>query len=101
MNHSTYFAYGFQIPDTDPDVLEGTALGKGVRYLQAGDYEQDRTFLVTQCTKVRLGDHRKVKPESFQVTETETWNAALTEAAARLGVYTGFEPGWIVVTDLS
>ncbi|MFC8704135.1 hypothetical protein ACFUIV_18365 [Streptomyces anulatus] len=101
MYHSTYFAYGFQIPDTDPGVLEDTNLGEGVGFLQAGNYDRDRTFLVTQCTEVRLGDHRKVKPESFQAAEIEKWNAALTEAAARLGVLTGFEPGWIVVPDMS
>ncbi|MGW9299399.1 hypothetical protein ACWHA3_01050 [Streptomyces cyaneofuscatus] len=101
MYHSTYFAYGFQIPDTDSGVLEDTDLGEGVGFLQAGNYDRDRTFLVTECAEVRLGDHRKVKPESFQAAAIEKWNAALTEAAARLGVFTGFEPGWIVVPDMS
>ena len=102
MRHSTYFAYGFQIPDTDSDVLEEALKGTtGVGYLHAGDYDRDKTFLTTQCIEVDLGDHRKVKPESFTAPEIAEWNAALTEAAARLGVQTGFEPGWFVAPDLS
>lgn len=101
MYHSTYFAYGFQIPDTDSDLLEEALAGSPVGYLHAGDYDRDRTFLTTHCTEVDLGDHRKVKPEAFAKPEIEAWNAALTEAAARLGVLTGFEPGWFVVPDLS
>jgi hypothetical protein len=101
MYHSTYFAYGFQIPDTNPQRLEDADLGEGVGYLLAGDYDRDMTFLVTECIDVQLGDHRKVTPDSFQQPEIEAWNTALTEAAARLGVHTGFEPGWFVVPDLS
>lgn len=105
MFHSAYFAYGFQIPDTNSDVLEEALKdqpeGARVGYLHAGDYDRDMTFLVTECTEVDLGDHRKVKPESFQTPEIEAWNAALIEAAARLGVTSGFEPGWFVVPDLS
>lgn len=105
MYHSTYFAYGFQIPDTRSDVLEAElkALPGDTRvgYLHAGDYDHDMTFLVTECKEVSLGSHRKVKPDAFAAPEIEAWNAALTEAAARLGVHTGFEPGWFVVPDLS
>ena len=105
MYHSTYFAYGFQIPDTGGETLEEALKNlpgdTRVGYLYAGDYDRDRTFLTTHCTEVNLGDHRKVKPETFQAPEIEAWNRALAEAAARLGVHTGFEPGWFVVPDLS
>lgn len=101
MYHSTYFAYGFEIPRTDADKLDAVLADTPVSYLHAGDYDRDRTFLVTECTEVKLGDHRKVTPEAFQAAEIEAWNAALTEAAARLGVFAGFEPGWFVVPDLS
>lgn len=105
MYHSTYFAYGFQLPDTGSDAIEAALKGlpgdTHVGYLHAGDYDRDMTFLVTECTEVSLGDHRKVKPEAFQAPEIEAWNTALTEAAARLGVTSGFEPGWFVVPDLS
>ena len=51
MYHSTYFAYGFQIPDTRSDVLEPALkdLPGDIRvgYLHAGDYDRDLTFLVT------------------------------------------------------
>jgi len=102
MYHSTYFAYGFQIPDTDSDTLEDALKDvAGVGYLKAGDYDRDMTFLTTECIEVKLGDHRKVKPNAFEAPEVEAWNAALTEAATRLGVTSGFEPGWFVVPDLS
>lgn len=105
MYHSAYFAYGFQIPATDGDVLEEALKdqpeGPRVGYLHAGNYDRDTTFLVTECTEVNLGDHRKVKPESFEAPEIEAWNTALTAAAARLGVHAGFEPGWFVVPDMS
>lgn len=102
MYHSTYFAYGFQIPDTDSGTLEDALKDvAGVGYLKAGDYDRDMTFLTTECTEVSLGSHRKVKPESFTQPVIDEWNKALTEAAARLGVTSGFEPGWFVVPDLS
>ena len=102
MYHSTYFAYGFQIPDTDSDTLEEALKDvAGVGYLHAGNYDRDMTFLTTECTEVSLGDHRKVKPESFVQPVIDEWNTALAEAAARLGVTSGFEPGWFVVPDLS
>jgi hypothetical protein len=105
MYHSAYFAYGFQIPDTDSDVLEEALQGlpgdTHVGYLHAGNYDRDHTFLTTHCTEVDLGNHRKVKPEAFKASQIEAWNTALTEAAARLGVTSGFEPGWFVVPDLS
>ena len=101
MSHSTYLAYGFQIPTTDIDLLEETPFPEGVGFLLAGGYDRDMTFLVTECTRVRLGDHRKVKPDLFDRPEIEAWNTALTEAAAQLGVTSGFEPGWFVVPDVS
>jgi hypothetical protein len=101
MHHSTYFAYGFEIPTTSTDKLDAALADGPVGYLHAGDYDRDMTFLVTSCTEVKLGDHRKVKPESFTKPEIEEWNQALAAAAARLGVHAGYEPGWFVVPDLS
>lgn len=99
--HSTYFAYGFQIPDTRSGELKNVLDDGPVGYLHAGDYDRDMTFLVTECTEIDLGNYRKVKPDAFTQPQIETWNKALTEAAARLGVTSGFEPGWFVVPDLS
>lgn len=99
MYHSTYLAYGFQIPDTRPDVLEETPFPEGVGFLHAGGYDRDMTFLVTECINVRLGDHRKVT--HVEAEQTAAWDTALTEAAARVGVLTGFTPGWFVVPDVS
>ncbi|HEY6115462.1 MAG TPA: hypothetical protein VI172_05845 [Candidatus Dormibacteraeota bacterium] len=98
---SAYFAYGFQIPDTRSEQLDAALRDSPVSYLHAGDYDRDMTFLVTDCTEIDLGNHRKVKPDSFTQPQIDAWNKALTEAAARLGVTSGFEPGWFVVPDLS
>jgi hypothetical protein len=109
MYHSTYFAYGFQIPDVSPCASEDldTQLhrhneqhGGDVGTLQAGDYDQDMTFLVTYCTEARLGSYENVTPQTWSPEQYETWNEALRAAAQSLGVVPR-EPGWIVVPDLS
>lgn len=99
--YSAYFAYGFEIPATDPDALDTALTGCPVGYMHAGNYDRDRTFLVTSCMEVSIGDFRKVTPEAVTPEGLEQWNRELTEAAARLGVHTGFEPGWLVIPDLS
>ncbi|MCL7377439.1 hypothetical protein [Streptomyces sp. 35G-GA-8] len=97
MYHSTYFAYGFQIPQTDPDRLEDLELG----YLLAGDYDRDMVFLVTQCVEVRLGTYKTVRPHDATQGQYEDWDEQLRAAAETLAVTPITEPGWIVVPDLS
>jgi hypothetical protein len=109
MYHSTYFAYGFQIADVPPGDSEDldTQLhrhneqhGGDVGTLQAGDYDQDMTFLVTHCTEVSLGSYETVTPQTHSPRQYETWNQALRTAAQSLGVVAR-EPGWLVVPDLA
>ena len=109
MYHSTYFAYGFQIPDTHPGALEdlddqlrqhNEQHGGDVGYLNAGNYDQDMTFLVTHSTEVSLGKFEHVTPQTYSAEQYEAWNRELKAAAKALGVVTR-EPGWLVVPDLS
>jgi hypothetical protein len=105
MYHSTYFAYGIRIPDTDGEVLEEALKDQPenarVGYLHAGDYDRDMTFLVTECKEAELGGFETVTPESFTRYERTAWDTALREAAAKLGVTEIPEPGWLIVPDLS
>jgi hypothetical protein len=105
MFHSSYFAYGFQIPDTRSDVLEEALKGQPethrVGYCHAGDYDRDKTFLVTEFHDVDLGDFKVITPESFQRYEVPAWNTALHEAAVKLGHSEHPEPGWLLIPDLS
>ena len=77
MYHSTYFAYGMQIPDVDPEQIEDTDLGEGIGYLLAGDYDRDMTFLTTQCKEVDLGEQTVIDALRAGRSMTE-------EAAVRL-----------------
>ena len=105
MYHSTYFAYGFQIPDADSDALEEALKGQPdnarVGYLHAGDYDRDMTFLVTECEEADLGEFKVISPQSFQRYEVPAWNTALHEAAVKLGHADHPEPGWLLIPDLS
>lgn len=101
MYHSTYFAYGIQLPDVDPEQLEDTDLGDGISYLLAGNYDRDMTFLTTQCKEVSLGNFAHVTPQTATDEQRAAWDQALRAAVTRLGVAAKSEPGWLVVPDLS
>jgi hypothetical protein len=105
MYHSSYFAYGFQIPDTQPEALEAALKDQPgthhVGYLHAGDYDCDKTFLTTECHSVDLGAFEVITPESFARYEVPAWNEALHAAAVRLGHPDHPAPGWLLVPDLS
>ncbi|MFI2078626.1 hypothetical protein [Streptomyces triculaminicus] len=105
MRHSTYRAYGFQIPDTDRDVLEEALKSQPethqVGYLHAGDYDCNKTFLVTECESADLGDFKVITPQAFKRYEVSAWDIALHEAAAKLGYLVHPEPGWLLIPDLS
>lgn len=111
MYHSTYFAYGFRIPDTgapwqmaerlEAELPKLKATCPDVGFLQAGNYDEDMTFLTTQCDEVDLGEFKTVTPQLFPREERSTWNEQLRTAAAALGIEDILEPGWIVVPDLS
>jgi hypothetical protein len=101
MSQSAYFAYGIQIPETSPGVLEETELGDAVNFLHAGGYDRDMTFLVTECVEARLGERKTVTPQSFDGHTRAFWDEQLHKAALLLGVPEMPEPGWFVVPDVS
>ena len=102
MYHSAYFAYGVRIPDdTDPEELEGKLRGGSVGYLLAGHYDRDMSFLTTECKSVDLGSFEVVEPGSFSGEDFVAWDAALRDAAERLGVTPLTEPAFFVVPDMS
>ncbi|MEU0808751.1 hypothetical protein [Streptomyces sp. NPDC005970] len=109
--HSTYFAYGFRIPDggapwqlaerleAELPKLKGQCPDVG--FLQAGDYDRDMTFLVTQSDEVDLGKFKTVTPQTATAEQYAAWGEQLRAAAVVLGVDEIPEPGWLVVPDLS
>ncbi|WP_042170166.1 hypothetical protein [Streptomyces sp. NBRC 110035] len=105
MQQSTYFAYGFRIPDTDNDTLKEALKGQPenarVGFCHGGDYDRDMTFLVTEFHDVDLGDFKVITPESFERYEIPAWNAALHAAALKLGHPDHPQPGWLLIPDVS
>jgi hypothetical protein len=100
--HTTYFAYGARVlEDVDPEVAEIDLGRVYVRLLRAGDYDQDKTFLVTECAALAPGEHTAVLRASFDYAEFCGWPAAIRNAAERLGVTLEGEPAWFVIPDLS
>lgn len=111
MYHSTYFAYGFRIPDDgapwqlaerlEAELPKLKAQCPDVGFLQAGNYDEDMTFLTTECTEVDLGEFKTVTPQTATGDQLAGWNGQLVVAAVALGVKDVPIPGWIVVPDLS
>lgn len=100
--HSTYFAYGVHIPDTDEEDLDrGIPGGTEVGFLYAGGYDHDMTFLVTKCTEIDLGTFKAVDPQGVSSDEYELWNAQLAAAMEALGVTPKAGPAWLAIPDMS
>lgn len=112
MYHSTYFAYGLQIPDSGApwemaERLEEQLKNPGfpdVGFLQAGDYDSDMTFLVTKSEEISLGSYQVVHPGTVTDEQRADWDRQLRAAIEALGLADTpdlMEPGWICVPDLS
>ncbi|MCP9205543.1 hypothetical protein [Streptomyces cucumeris] len=109
-HHSTYFAYGIQIPDNGAPWQMAERLEAelpklkdqcpDVGFLQAGNYDDDMTFLTTRCDEVGLGEFKTVTPQTATGEQLASWNGQLVAAAAALGIADPAVPGWIVVPDL-
>jgi hypothetical protein len=102
---SAYLAYGIEIPHTDTDTLDEKLHGNttGISYLNAGDYDVDKTFLVTACYDAVLG-----KPAAANISEHYAdgnpegrWNQMLDHAVGVIGVEVDGEPGWLLIADVS
>jgi hypothetical protein len=110
-SRSTYFAYGIRIPDTgapwemaerlEAELPKHKAQCPDVGFLQAGNYDADMTFLVTESEEVEFGEFKTVTPQTATHEQYQAWNAQLRASATALGVVDIPEPGWLVVPDLS
>ncbi|MFI9200207.1 hypothetical protein [Streptomyces sp. NPDC053048] len=108
MYRSTYVAYGFRIPDTGSpcemaDRLDAQLTDPcfpDVGHIQAGDYDQDMTFLVTECTEVELGEFKATICRTT-AEQCAIWNDQLVKAAEAIGLDEIPDPGWLVIPDLS
>jgi hypothetical protein len=104
--HSTYVAYGFEIPAVDIDTLDnaladqpdGERLGR-VQHQYLGDFE--KTFLLTECKEVEACDFARLTPDDFQRYELPVWNTVLHDMAVRLGHELHPEPAWLLIHDYS
>ena len=105
--HSTYRAYGFEIPAaTDFDHLDqvladqpdGERLGR-VQRLYLGDFE--RLFLLAECTEVEANTFAHITAADFQRYELPVWNTVLHNTAVRLGHGVHPEPAWLLLHDHS
>lgn len=112
MSHSTYFAYGLEIPTAGPAWQEAEHLEQelpkhkdrcpDVGFLQAGDYDQDMFFLVTDCQEIELGTYGRTNTATTE--QRANWDIQLANAVHALGYSDTAElpaPGWIAVPDCS
>lgn len=105
--HSTYRAYGFEIPTTTDfeqldqvlaDQPDGERLGR-IEHTYLGDYEQ--LFLLAVCDEVEANEFARITAADFQRYELPVWNTALHNIAVRLGHPLHPEPAWLVLHDHS
>jgi hypothetical protein len=100
--HTVYFAYGARASENvDPEVAEIDLGPVRVRILRAGEYDQDKSFLVTECAALAPGEHTSVIRESFGYAEFCGWDVAIHKAAEKIGVTLTDSPTWFVIPDLS
>lgn len=108
-SQSAYLAYGMQIPDTNPDQLEEALAPLKIRtkgddhvgYLHAGRYDNEDTFLVTQCTEAELGDPVVVAPERVTAEQYAAWKEGLAEACRALGLAEIPDAEWLLIAHVS
>lgn len=100
--HSTYLAYGFEIPaDTDIDELDELLADQpqdreSVGHIVVGD--RDQLLLVTRFASVAENTVVRLTADSLAPSDlTATWGAALHAVAVRLGCPDHPAPAWLVV----
>jgi len=107
LDHSTYVAYGLEIPSTTDferldqiltDQADAERLGR-VQHVYLGDYE--RLFLLTACDEVPENSCVAMTAAHYQRPELAGWIAALHDIAVRLGHPDHPLPTWLVLHDYS
>jgi hypothetical protein len=105
--HSTYKAYGFEIPATTDfeqldqvlaDQPDGERLGR-VQHTYLGDFE--RLFLLAVCEEIEANDFARITADDCQRYELPVWNTVLHDTAVRLGHEQHPEPTWLLLHDYS
>jgi hypothetical protein len=99
---SAYLAYGVQIPDKDEAELDrGIPGGTEVGHLRAGKYDDERTYLVTECEESDLGEALEVTPQAATAEQYAAWDRDLRAAATALGVEQIRDPSWLLIPHVS
>jgi hypothetical protein len=107
LQHSTYKAYGFEIPTTtDFDHLDqvladhpdAERLGR-IHYQYLGDFEQ--LFLLAACDEVEENTFTRITPADFARYELPVWNTVLHNTAVGLGHPLHPEPAWLLIHNHS
>jgi hypothetical protein len=107
LQHSTYKAYGFEIPtSTDFDALD-TVLNDQpdsdrlarVQHLYLGDFEV--LFLLVACEEIEENTFARLAPDDLDRHMQPIWETALHNMAVRLGHAMHPEPAWLVLHDHS
>lgn len=97
LDHTVGVAYGFEIPDTDPDALTDATAGLAAGYYLLGD--RDKTLLVTAYVPVTENTVLRLSPTALAATPA--FDEALHTAAVRLGFADHPAPAWLVIHDHS
>lgn len=102
-----YTIYGLLVDPGERSFVEldeeiGQVANDGrVGYFQAGEYDNDMTFLALTCREVEPGEYimhpgdRPHTPES----DRNRWNAALRAAAQKHNLRIIDGPGWFTIPD--
>lgn len=107
LQHTTYKAYGFEIPTTTDfealnavlaDQPDGERLGR-VQHLYLGDFEA--LFLLTACEEIEANTFARLAPDDLERHLQPIWTTALHNIAVRLGHELHPEPAWLVLHDHS
>jgi hypothetical protein len=107
LHHSTYKAYGFELPaTTDFDALDEAMAdqpeqepGRRVHHQYLGDFE--RLFLLVNVEEIEENTSSAITAADFTRYEIPAWTAALHQMAARLGHEAHPLPTWLVLHDHS
>jgi hypothetical protein len=107
LQHSTYKAYGFEIPSTTGFEALDEAMAaqpeqepdRRVHHQYLGDFE--RLFLLVACEEIEENAFSAITAADFTRYEIPAWSAALHRMAASLGHNTHPLPTWLVLHNHS
>lgn len=102
--HSTYRAYGFEIPPTTDfeqldEILADQPDNRRVEHTYLGDFE--RLILHTVCEEIEPNTLATITPADFTRYEIPVWNTTLHGMAVRLGHAEHPPPAWLLLHDHS